>query len=500
MSLRNCCLPLPRGGEGRGEGITFFVFLLLISSGCRTFPKTPFTALAALQSSPGAYLSGTPIALGERQVLNREDFVYDAKLSPDSKLAGVSRLGSKSFHLAIHDLAETKPRSDTAINPLEFDVDELEFSPDGTRVATVSRDGALRIYAAKTGALETAWLTEEPLVSVGWHPSGELLALGSAKGLVTLVSATKLQYLAELRAHTDEVRAVTFTRSGELVTGSWDKRLLVFELTGSDIPTHQVRTHVTKKNGVVSFRGVLDGAASATVALDTRVPVIVVKAGLAEAAGIKVLELTDSVQIPTSFGNQLARVAKGRVLSIKNLTFENVDVAVCDACVPAGAQAVLGGPVLEHLLTAFDESTAEIVFTLLPGAKATVSAGQTLKLAHEYAFPASVNDVALDARGLIAGVAFSSMKSERTKAVYDREEEGSRARARVGLRGPRRARDRGRARQGARPPRRGGERGHQPRWEDAGDRGLGQEGDPPRSADRDRRGVRLGDSAGALLA
>ena len=217
------------------------------------------------------------------------------------------------------------------------------------------------------------------------------------------------------------MRAVTFTRSGELVTGSWDKRLLVFELSGSDIPTHQVRTHVTKKDGVVSFRGVLDGAASATVALDTRVPVIVVKGGLAEAAGIKVLQLTDSVQIPTSFGNQLARVAKGRVLSIKNLTFENIDVAVCDACVPAGAQAVLGGPVLEHLLTAFDESTSEIVFTLLPGAKATVSAGQTLKLAHEYAFPASVNDVALDARGLIAGVAFSSTKSERTKAVYDRE-------------------------------------------------------------------------------
>ena len=85
---------------------------------------------------------------------------------------------------------------------------------------------------------------------------------------------------------------------------------------------------------------------------------IVVKAALAQTAGIKVLELTDSVQIATAFGTQLAKVAKGRVLSIKNLTFENVDVAVCDACVPAEAQAVLGGPVLQQVTTAFDESTS----------------------------------------------------------------------------------------------------------------------------------------------
>ena len=52
-------------------------------------------------------------------------------------------------------------------------------------------------------------------MSVGWHPSGQVLALGSARGLVTLVSVPQLQHLAELRAHLDEVRAVAFTPSGE---------------------------------------------------------------------------------------------------------------------------------------------------------------------------------------------------------------------------------------------------------------------------------------------
>lgn len=396
---------------------------LSLLAGCRTFPKTPAATLAALAAANDGYLTGTPIALGEKLVLNREDFVYDAKLSPDSRVAAFSRLGPKSFHLSVHELsARPTLRADTAINALEFDVDALEFSPDGTRVATVSRDGALRIYAAKTGALEAAWLTEEPLVSVGWSPSGDLLALGSARGLVTLVSVPELQHVAELRPHTDEVRAVAFSPGGELITGSWDKRLLAFTVSASSVPPREVRTHVTRKNGLVLFRAVLDRAASATVTLDARVPMIIVKGALAQAAGIEVNSLTHTVLVPTAFGNQVAKVAKGRVLSIKNLTFEQVDVAVCDACVPPDTQAVLGGPALQQLATAFDESTSEIVFTLDEGAQGvSVSSAKTLTLARSFNFPAAVNDVALDAKGLIAGVAFSQTKSERTKAVYDRE-------------------------------------------------------------------------------
>lgn len=399
------------------------LLLLVLCGGCRTFPKTPEMTLTALAAAEDAYLSGAPTALGERVVLNREDFVYDAKLSPDSRTAAISRLGPKSFHLTLHELnAPPTVRSDVAINPLEFDVDELEFSPDGQRVATVSRDGALRLYSAKTGALEAAWLTEEPLVSVGWSHSGDLLALGSARGLITLVSVPELQHVAELRAHTDEVRAVAFTAGGELVSGSWDQRLLVFTVGPAEAPQSEVRTHVTKKSGLVLFRAVVDRAASAAVALDTRVPMIVVKGALAQAAGIDVSSLTQTVQIATAFGHQLAKVAKGRALSIKNLTFEKVDIAVCDACVPLDAQAVLGGSVLEQLLVAFDESTSEIVFTLKEGASGVrVSSPRSLNLTRSFSFPAAVNDVSLDARGTVAGVAFSVTKSERTKAVYDRE-------------------------------------------------------------------------------
>ncbi len=396
----------------------------LVLAGCKTLQKTPDAVLTALGASKDGYLSGTPLALGAATVLNREDFVYDAKLSPDGSLAAISRLGMKSFHLSLHDLVAPTgtPRADPAVNPLEFDVDSVEFSPDGAVVATVSRDGALRLFSSAKGELLSAWLTEEPLVSVGWHPSGSMLALGGAKGLVTLLSFPQLRHVAEVRPHTDEVRAVAFTPAGELVTGGWDQKLLVFTLADAVLPPREVRTHVTKKNGLVLFRAVIDRSASATVALDERLPVLVVKSALAQALGIDVLKVTDTLQVQTAFGTQLAKLVKGRELSVKNLTLSQVDLAVCDACVPAEAQAVLGGPVLQQLSTAFDDSSAELVFTVNESAKlASVGAAKSLQLAREFKFPASVNDFSLDAKGAVAGVAFSETKSERTKAVYDRE-------------------------------------------------------------------------------
>ncbi len=399
--------------------------LLLVLSGCKTIPITPPATLAELAVTPDAYLSGRPVALSEPVVLNREDFVYDAKLSPDSQMAAVSRLGSKSFHLALHDV--TKPpqlRADVAINALEYDVDAVEFSPDGTRVATVSRDGSLRIYSAKTGTLETAWLTEEPLVTVGWHPSGTLVALGSAHGLVTLVSIPQMQHVAEIRAHHDEVRGLAFTPSGELVTGGWDKQLLIYSLADAPSPVREVRTHVTKKGGLLLFRAVIDKAVSVPVALDERMPLLVVRGSVAQAAGVEVSSLRDTVQIPTAFGQQLAKVVKGRSLSIKNLTLEPIDFAICDACVPPDAQAVLGSALLQHFSTAFDAASEEIVIAMKEGApQFQLSSAQTLKLERAFQLPAPINDLSLDALGHMVGIAFSETKAERTKVVYDREKQ-----------------------------------------------------------------------------
>jgi len=400
--------------------------LLVWATGCRTLSPTPRQVLDALAAAPGAHLAGTPSGLGPPMVLNAEDFVYDAKLSPDAKTAAVSRLGPKFFHLALHGLGGAKPdrRADVAVTPLEWDVDALEFSPDGAHVATVCRDGAVRVYSAADGAAEGAWLTDEPLVTVAWAPAGDVLAVGSAKGLVTLLSWPGLSFLAEVRSHADEVRGLAFvTRNGalELVSGGWDRQLAVYEVGDAVEPPRTARLGFTKKNGVVLLRALVDGRALGEVTVDQRVPLFVVRAALAEAAGIDVSKLTETTSIQTAFGTQLARVARDRRLAFKTLVLEHVDLAVCDACVPPEAQGVLGSALLEHADLAFDEAARAVVLTAKSSAAVAVTPAKVLTEARRFTFPAAVNDFSVDASGRVLGVAFSETKAERTREVYERE-------------------------------------------------------------------------------
>lgn len=400
--------------------------LLVAATGCRTLAPTPQKALDALAATPGAHLAGTPSGLGPPTVLNAEDFVYDAKLSPDAKTAAVSRLGPKFFHLALHTLGGEKPdkRADVAVTPLEWDVDALEFSPDGAHVATVCRDGAVRVYSATDGAAQGAWLTDEPLVTLAWAPAGDVLAVGSAKGLVTLLSWPGLSFLAEVRAHADEVRGLAFvSRDGalELVSGSWDKQLVVQQVTDAAEPPRSARLGYTKKNGVVLFRALIDGRALGQVTVDNRVPGLVVRAALAEAAGIDVSKLTETTSIQTGLGTQVARVAKDRRLAFKTLVLEHVDLAVCDACVPPEAQGVLGSSLLELADVAFDEPASAVVVTAKDAAAVAMTPAKTLTEARRFTFPAALNDLSVDASGTVLGVAFSETKAERTREVYERE-------------------------------------------------------------------------------
>lgn len=399
------------------------LFAALAFLGCRTAAPTPQSALEALAASPGGHLGGAVSGLGPPVVLNAEDFVYDAKLSPDAKTAAVSRLGPKSFHLALYTLGGQEPqrRGDPAVTPLEWDVDALDFSPDGAHVATVCRDGALRVHASADGALQGAWLTEEPLVSLAWSPAGDSIAVGSAKGLITLLSWPALAFLGEVRAHQDEVRGLAWGAGGVLVSAGWDKRLVVLRVDAPASPPRAARLATGKRNGVVLFRLLLDGRASGQVTVDNRLPGVVVRAALAEAAGISVSQLTDTTQISTGLGTQVARVAKGRRLAFKTLVLDGVDVAVCDACVPPEAQGVLGASLLAAVDIAFDEAAKAALVSAKDGVPVSQVEARELRVERDYTFPAALNDLSIDAAGEVLGVAFSETKAERTREVYERE-------------------------------------------------------------------------------
>lgn len=396
----------------------------VVASGCRTVEVTPSAVLAQLHSQPDGHVQGTPVQLGAPVVLNAEDFVYDARLSPDAKSVALARLGLKGYFLSVYSLRPQPPTrlADVAINAYEFDVEMLDFSPDGALVATVSRDGAVRLFDAATGRAVAGWLTDEPLVSLGMHPSGRWLAVGSARGLITVLALPSLTHVAELRGHADEVRGLAFAPDGTLFSAGWDKRLVTWSLDETSAPSSSIRAHADKKSGLLIFRTVLNGQASANVTVDARLPMTVVQGSLAQSAGIEVTALSQTTTISTAYGPQIAKVAQGQRLSFKGLTFEHVEVAVCDACLPSPAvQAVLGASLLERLTFATDDATNEVVLTAHPKAATVSQGGLTLRPTATVTFEAFINDLSIDARGQTLGVALSSSKALRTREIYERE-------------------------------------------------------------------------------
>ena len=284
--------------------------LVLVAS-CKTLPKTPPEALAALQAKPDGHLSGTVAALGSPQVLNREDFVWDTRASPDSKSIAVSRLGMKSFHLALFGLEDTKKaRADVVVNALEFNVEGLDWSPDGALVAAVSRDRSVRLFDATSGAPKGAWLTDEALTAVAFHPKGHLLAVASTKGLITVLSWPELGFVAEQRGHTDEITGLAWATTGELFSSSWDRSVSVWKVEETTSAAKESRARYEKKSGVQVFRAVVDGKAFASFVVDTRLPIVVVRSSLAQTVGIDVLALTESVSIPSAMRSEERRVGK----------------------------------------------------------------------------------------------------------------------------------------------------------------------------------------------
>lgn len=396
---------------------------LALVAGCKTLHHTPPEVLASLAEKPGGHLSGTVVELSAPQVLNREDFVWDARPAPDARSIALSRLGMKSFHLSLFGLEDpTKPRADVVVNPLEFNVEALDWSPDGALVAAVSRDRSVRLFDAVSGAVKGAWLTDEALTAVAFHPSKPLLAIASTKGLITVLTYPALGFVAEQRGHTDEITGLAWASTGELFSSSWDRSVSVWTMGENAGAVGAARLRFEKKSGLPIFRAVFDGKASASFVIDTRVPMVVVRGALAQSAGIDAAALTDTSSIPTALGAQLARVAKGRSFAFKGLTLEGVDVAICDVCVPQDAQVVLGQPFAERVDLATDELTQEYVFTPKPGVTGvSLTAAGTVERARRFTFEASVNDVSVDRSGKVLALALSEAKGERTRDVYERE-------------------------------------------------------------------------------
>ncbi|WP_422930941.1 c-type cytochrome domain-containing protein [Singulisphaera sp. PoT] len=136
--------------------------------------------------------------------------------------------------------SEMKP-----LGPHVFRVLALDFSPDGTLLATgggdPSRSGEVKIWNVQTGALVKSLdsLHSDTVFGVRFSPDGTKLATAAADKFLKVVNVADGKELRSFEGHTHHVMAVDWSADGkQLVTGGADNVMKVWDFESGE----QLRT------------------------------------------------------------------------------------------------------------------------------------------------------------------------------------------------------------------------------------------------------------------
>jgi WD40 repeat protein len=114
-------------------------------------------------------------------------------------------------------------------------VTDAEFSPDGSLLATTSRDDTVRLWDPTTGAVAFQLGTPAPSANddgdrraVAWHPEGQVFAVANNDHTVTLHSLVDPASARVVSVHAERVLSLAFSADGALLaSGSADRRVNV---------------------------------------------------------------------------------------------------------------------------------------------------------------------------------------------------------------------------------------------------------------------------------
>ncbi len=91
------------------------------------------------------------------------------------------------------------------------------ISPDGSRVATGSRDTTVRLWEARSGKPISAERHPLGINAVAFDPTGKVLAAGTRDGLITLWNSADGRNLKHFQADRGPIRALKFSPDGKLL-------------------------------------------------------------------------------------------------------------------------------------------------------------------------------------------------------------------------------------------------------------------------------------------
>lgn len=214
------------------------------------------------------------VTTGKRvtEIGDEADVVLAADVSPDHKLVA---LGGPGKLVKVYDTAtgalkhKIKKHTDW--------VTALEFSPDGEALASGDRNGGVFVWEAATGGIVfTLGDHKDAITALSWRADAQMLASASEDGKVILwyaedgfpTRSINAQVDAKAppapRGKTPGVLAVSYARTGQLVTCGRDNTARVWKADGSqvarldgftDVPSKAVFSHDGDRVFVGDFTG-----------------------------------------------------------------------------------------------------------------------------------------------------------------------------------------------------------------------------------------------------
>jgi WD40 repeat protein len=108
----------------------------------------------------------------------------------------------------------------------------VAFDPGGTRLASASRGGGLRVWDLRAMRPADTLGTHARVLSVAWTRDGSRIAAGGADGIVRLYDAGTGHEVMGLHGHVAGVTSLHFSRGDSLLTSTsvdgtvriWDGR------------------------------------------------------------------------------------------------------------------------------------------------------------------------------------------------------------------------------------------------------------------------------------